>query len=280
MSTSSPAGPAPLAAPTRTRIPWVLGLLNVIFGALLLVQAGCGAAALGLLPYGAKALDRLYSFLEEEMQRDWQKRIDAQMEEFDRQAEEAESQEEQDDIEARRNDVLSQKPPRMPRMSTFMEAAVPRGAVYAGLVGAAAGFVLNALMIVSGLRLMKYLNSGRRLALGVAVCKIAMQLTLGTYNVLVIQPQSAAAGQKAMEELFSQMGEGAPPFNPGMFAPSPVLSGAIAVVTILLACAYPVVLLWLLNRRDVREACQQAPGQAVSNGGTAAAAQAIPGGAR
>jgi hypothetical protein len=257
---ASPHDPQPSPAPTVTRIPWVLGLLNVIFGALLIVQTGCGAAFLAVMPYGARALDQFYAMIEGEMQKDWQKRIDSQMEEFDQQAEDAETDEERADIEARRQEVLSRPAPKMPRMSAILEASLPPSALYLAWIGAAIALPLNALLIVSGRKLMKYRRAGRVLAVGVAVGKITMQVSLGAYNILVVQPASAAAVKKMVEEMTAGQGPMVG-LDPSMFTPSPVVGGIMAVGGILLACAYPIVLLWLLNRRDVCEACGNgAPG--------------------
>lgn len=122
----------------------------------------------------------------------------------------------------------------------------------------ATAFVLNLLMIASGVGLLQRVEWGRKLGLWAAGAKLArLVIVYGFFMVLVVPPLSRELGEAVGGQLAAQ-GGGMPAGMPNMTQVYAVMYTAIGVSSIVLGAIYPIITLVMLAKPGVRAACAPA----------------------
>jgi hypothetical protein len=150
----------------------------------------------------------------------------------------------------------------MPDFTKFVEAAQDPAFTITDM---GTGFVLNILMLVSGIALCYHKNWGRITAIWVAILKIVLLIALYTFFALVLVPVMVKGFNEMFQEMFDEMAKAAPPGRkmaappPGELAQLGMFMGiamtATAVGTVIFGSIYPAVVLILLTRPRVKAAC-------------------------
>ncbi len=126
----------------------------------------------------------------------------------------------------------------------------PRIKIVSG-TSAALGLLGNLLLMAGGIGLLLVAPWGRMLSLVAAVVKIATTIISQLLYAFFILPMINDSMRVMMDEMAGSMGPGGPP--PQMFGDLVQAFGAVqAVATLILVSIFPVVLLVLLNRKDVK----------------------------
>lgn len=255
-----PDDKARLAA-SRPRIPRVLGILNIVFAANLLVCGVCGGTYFTLvIPLAGKMTTRM----QEQMTTRLEEKRKADLKVLDRDATKAKTDREKWEVEARRKEIASRKVAMPlgtdPNVVGFNEPKIRRFAWIEFLSGVA----LNLLLLASGIGLVQRRTWGLRLGIGVAAAKIVRLVLCYGYVIVGIAPtialNLAQVAKKAMEQ--QQMpGVPAPPANMyDLFVKTyTIMITASSVTIILLGVIYPAVMLWLLTRPGAWLACSDRP---------------------
>jgi hypothetical protein len=124
------------------------------------------------------------------------------------------------------------------------------------------GMVLNLLMVISGVALLGLAEWGRRLAIGVAWLKIARWVVMLIVTLVIIVPITT----EKMDKVFQQVQAQASAKSGATSGPTPMIGfgqlmaimSAVAVVfSGLVASIYPGISLWFLTRPPTRAACLQ-----------------------
>jgi len=246
----TPTRPSALSQQPNTTIPKVLGVLNIIFGMMLILWGLYSAAQYVLFPVIFRASAAQQQTLEAAMKAKRDEKIERLTEEID----DADTEEEKEQIRDELAEVESAPTPATPDLTSMFGMGDPHVVAW-GLVDAATGVLLNTAMIVSGIGLLMLQGWGRRLALWVAGLKILRLIVSQSYYALVCVPIMARGVQDVMDEFGAQGPPGAGP-SAGMSVgvAMSVMYTAWAVFLVVAGSVYPIICLWLLNRRRVKAA--------------------------
>jgi hypothetical protein len=248
----------PDPATTRT-----IGLLNALFGALLVVFLPCAGVYLAAVANVSRLLDLQNSQVETVVKNSQKRRLEL----LAAREKAAQTPEEKARIEIERADVKSGPPVALatidlkPMTSALSDPRIVRYFI----VDLGTGFLVNLLLLGSGLGLCFLKEWARRLALGVAALKIARIVVLYVYYMAVVGPIWASVQERAYLEVLRQdpaitaaTVHAKPEDEAARFARTSRTSNlVIGSGMLVLGPAYPVVVLYLLNRPGVRAACRR-----------------------
>jgi len=244
----------------NTTIPKTIGILNIVFGAILclcgMVAAVQSLAWLALAP----SLDQFMQEAQTTLQ-DQTAESEQEVQDLILQEEAAENEDERAVLKAEREaaerelDQRKSAPQAFPGMvNPFAMARDPRLLVF-GIVNESAGLILNVLLVISGVGLIKLKEWGRKLSLWAAGLKLGRLVVVAVYQVVVIAPLMAGQMKGMMDAMAQQAGPGAPPMG-GFAAMMAGMQSAAAVAGFIFASIYPIVVLVCLTRQSARAACQ------------------------
>lgn len=240
----------PLVEP-NTGIPRTIGILNIVFGVLLLL---CGVCS-GLNVVTQSAFGPMIAAQQKQVQQALEAERQAKLKKLQEQEEAAEDEEQKAAIRAQHKLVQAQPVPVVPDTSKFMTAP---GLQSYMIADALSGIMLNVLMMISGIGLLAFKEWARVVALWVAAVKILRLAALYGYFALAVAPVMA----QQFRAMFEEMAKAAPP---GQKAISPeelatistsmgVMMTGSAIGIMVLGFIYPAVVLILLTRSSVKAA--------------------------
>jgi hypothetical protein len=251
----------------NTGIPRTFGLLNVIFGVMLLL-GGIGSVAWVLMaPTIGKAMQaqRRETLAKAKAERE------ARIADLKKQEAAAKTEAEKEQLRTEREAAESvPEPPEPPDVTIWDTYADPRyRAYFCGEVSL--GIVLNIAMIVAGAGLLATAEWGRRLAIGVAWGKIVRLVAMAVITLTVIVPMTAEYTQPSLDKIAAQARLGGPAMSNQMAQVMPIL-GAVGVVGFtVVGSIYPGLAIWFLTRPRARAACAGPAGAARRRAGPQAA---------
>jgi hypothetical protein len=251
MSQASP--PNPVVVPTPQG-PKIIGILSVVFGAILILQGAVQGLALLVSPM-IERMAEAQTARQEASEADARRRA---IEEIRVQERATEDGAEKARLAARRQAIESAPKPYRPSMTgAFAISRDPRLMPYQ-LVELSSGLILNALMVAAGVGLIRLRAWGRSLAMWVSGLKILWTAVMGVITVAIILPITVSASQdylrKAMAEQAAAGIRPAPQMaQVGRYLG--VFSTASAVGATLIALIFPAITLWVLTRPGARAAC-------------------------
>lgn len=249
---STPIGPEetnPSAAKT-------IGILNIVFGSILLLCVICSA----LNAMMQTAMGPMFAMQQQQLQAAMQQEQQARLEQLQALEKAAEDENEKKALREQQKAIQARPVPKMPDFSKLTNDGRFLGYTIADVV---TGFVLNVLMIISGIALVRLREWGRKIALWVAALKIVRLLALNVFVALVLTPLMARGFTSMFQEMFDEMAKVAPPGQrvPGqaemaqMGTMIGVMMTVFAVAMVILGVIYPVIVLIVLTRRRVKAAC-------------------------
>ncbi len=248
MSAALPSGyVVPTPQPAKT-----FGLLNVIFGILLILWGACQGAGALAMPF----LPQFFEGIQTKVQTEVKAEREGELKALAEAEKAATTDEEKAQIVAQRAQIEATPvvDPIGPMKAMFGMYEDRRFLTYYW-AEALSGIVLNGLMIASGLGLMKLRESGRRLALGVAAAKIVRLIALVVVVVAVIAPLTA----EYMKQMAAAMPAAGGPAMGGLMQQAAASASIQAVAFAVFGSIYPVLTLWFLTRPGVRAACLAKP---------------------
>lgn len=241
------------------RIPKVIGILNIAFGAGLLLCGLCSGFYVAILPMTTKAFTQVAKQAEEQQKAPLKARLEALAEE-EKSAETEEAKIKLAKERQQLEDALN-RPSIAPTMNfDKMGLNDPKlvGYMWAEV---GTGIILNVLLIVSGIGLVRFKPFGRKLGLWVAGGKILRLVVLYSFFIVAIVPwYSRKMAEFAVDMMQQQSGPGAPG---GKGAPPidllirtyTITYTATGIGMIVFGSIYPIVCLVLLSRPGARAAC-------------------------
>jgi len=247
-------------ASAESGAPKTIDIMNIMFACGLLLCGMC----MGLQILGQSLLGPMMAAQQPQFEAEMKRAREQQIAELEERLDTAETEQQEQEIQ-REIDQLKQMPlPKMPDMTKLWGMNDPRiFGYYAGDV--ATGMVLNVLLLVSGIGLLSYRQWARKLAIWVAGLKILRLGVLCVVGVVVVAPAMAKNFTAFMEEMEKQM-EQAPPQAPPPGPPQQDMEqvgeamgtffAGWSLGMLVLGSIYPVIVLVVLQRDDVRRACQ------------------------
>ncbi len=239
------------------QVPRTFGILNIVFGILLLLFA---AYSIAMQVIGPKFQNAVMAQMKEQQASKKAER-DAKIGELKKKEEAAKTKEDKESITDEREALERHVEPDVAAiMGDAMGMAQDPRIVRYTYVEGIAGVLLNLLMVISGVALLRMADWGRRLALGVACLKILRWVSIMVFTLVVIVPMTGQTTQK----MFSEINKQAKANSPGGASPIPmtllsqfaaILTAVTAVASALIASIYPALSLWFLTRPATRAAC-------------------------
>jgi Sec-independent protein translocase protein TatA len=238
-------------------IPKILGILNIVFAAMLLI--------VGLCQLGSSAAMPIYSKMMKDVDAQQKAQAEARAKETIKQLEEQEKEakSEEDKAEIREaKKVAAARPPgvQIP-MIDIMKLANNRQISSWMFAELLTGVAVNIAMLAAGIGLVRFKGWGRTLGLWTAAVKIFRLIVVYTYAALVVVPPfSKLLGEEVGKMMLQQqqaMGRPAPPgMTPDTFVKIYTVTYTImCVMMIVLGVIYPLISLWLLSRPSAKAAC-------------------------
>jgi hypothetical protein len=244
----------------RTAIPKTIGILNIVFGSLLLLCVICSGLSLAMQ---SAMMGPMFAAQQQQLQQIQEADRQQKLLELDNLEQAAQNDNEKAAIQARRQALKAQPVPKMPDMAKFMQN---RSLQVYGIADFVTGLILNVLMVVSGIGLVCYKEWGRQLGLWVAALKIVRLVALQTTFILVVVPDMTKAFTDMFQEMFQEVAKAGPPGQrvPGaaeiaqMGTAMGIMYTAMAIGMVILGVIYPIIVLILLSRPRVKTACAAA----------------------
>lgn len=251
-----PGPPAPNVKLARSA-----GIFTLILGLLLLLYVGATAAMVGGLPALDRFLERELAEERQEMEQRWTDRL----EDYEEKLAEAEGDEQRaliaKDRELERLRRTSDMPPIGLGLGFFSDGRVQRAAwAHLGIMAA-----LNLAMVVGAIGLIRLKGWGRGLSMVTAAAKVVALIALTLTVTRTSAPIMAERLAEDIEGMMAMTGEAEsyPPaydelmgrYRDGMARMFAASSSTMNMLGLL----FPIVLLYVLGRRDVRAAFAKGP---------------------
>jgi 23S rRNA pseudoU1915 N3-methylase RlmH len=237
------------------QVPRTFGILNIVFGILLLLV---GTYSIVMLFVGPKLQNAVVAQMKEQQSAKKAER-DAKIAALKKKEEAAKTKEEKESITEEREAVEKSVEPDV---TAFMNDAMnmstdPRIFAYSA-VECTVGMIFNVLMVISGIGLMRMSEWARRLALSIAGLKILRWVAIVTFTLIVIVPMTTEMTQKMLQQVDQQVkaqGRGATPFPLASLSQFAAIATAVtSVMSAVVASIYPLLSLWFLTRPATRAA--------------------------
>lgn len=255
METPAHDRPAPPLAP-NTSAAKTIGVLNIVFGCLLLLCVACSSLNLVL----QSAMGPMMAAQQQQVQQALQAERQRKVQELQELEKAAEDEKEKAELRGKQKVLQAQPIPKMPDMTKFTQDTRFQGYSIADMVS---GFLLNILMVVAGIALVCLKEWGRVTAIWVAALKIVRLIALYGFFVVVVVPIITEQFTSMFRDMFDDMARAAPQ---GQKVPGPaelgqmgtvmgVMMTASAIGMIIFGVIYPIVVLIVLTRPRVKAAC-------------------------
>jgi hypothetical protein len=240
-----------------TSAPHTLGILNIVFSIILLLCIACYGTqiiAQGMLgsTFGANQ-PQFQQAIEQERQK--------QLDRLDESIENADTDEKADQLRAQR-DALEKTPlPKLPDMSNMVGMKEP-GVFATYLFDCLSGFLLNVLMLISGVGLLKYQSWARKMAIWVAGLKVIRLMILCALGAAILAPAVSNGFGEFIHQTVQMNPQGAPPQDMKVEQLKTAYYWMIivwGVLVLVFGSIYPIISLWKLSQANVIAACQKKP---------------------
>jgi hypothetical protein len=241
------------------QVPRSFGLMNIIFGSLLLLTAlGHGFWYLYTPTFTRQMQARV-----KEVEAKAKSEQDERIADLKKQIAAAKTKEEKESLQDERaalekNNVVTVAPfGDLTGMNVMSDRRI--AAYYAGEVSAAV--ILNVLMIVSGAGLLGLAEWARRMAIIVAQLKILRWVVMTVLLMALVLPVTLEMTEKAMAAAEAQMkaqgGAAMPVPMSDLLRFGMIISAVWQVFCAIVASVYPALLWWYLSRPPARAACMK-----------------------
>jgi hypothetical protein len=242
------------------QVPRSFGLMNIIFGSLLLLLAlGHGFWYL-YTPTFTRQMQEGVKKIEADRKADRDERLaDLKKQEADAKTEEEKESLKDEQALVEKNTRVSVVP--FGDLSSMNAMSDKRIAAYYA-VEVSAAVILNVLMIVSGAGLLGLAEWARRMAIVVAQLKILRWIAMTVALMVLVLPVTMEMTEKAMAAAEAQVNAqgAAMPLPMSQFLRFGMIFAAVwQVFCAIVAIVYPALLWWYLSRPPARAACMKQP---------------------
>ena len=248
--------PKPQWVVPNPQVPRTIGLLNIIFGVIMLL-IGAGYLAWYIM---APTFTEVVKAQMEKQQATLKASHEAKLADLKRREKAAKTEQEKKDIESEAAIIAASQPPDMSGFEDMAGMNImsdPRVAAYY-FSEVSAGILLNIVMIISGAGLLGLTNWGRKLALGVAWLKILRWVAMIAVTLIVVLPITSEKMQQAFDKIAAQAqakGGGAAVNSMQMGRVTAMMGAVVIVMVGVAASIYPLVTVWFLTRPRAVAAC-------------------------
>jgi hypothetical protein len=237
-------------------IPKTLGILNVIFGVLLVLLGICGLGSL----LAAPALFDVMEKTVKEQQSKVEEKGKADIKAIDDRLAEAKTDEEKKAIEAERSAAVAAQPKTVQvDLSAATDVFKDKTIMGVNYAGAITGLILHVVLLISGIGLIRLTPWGRSLGLAWAVLQILQVVLLLGATLVYVLPANKVNTDKQIAKLEAQVkAGGAGPAEANALQMTKTMASMAAPLAVgqsLSGLIYPIILLILLSTKGARAAC-------------------------
>jgi hypothetical protein len=258
--------PIPARRP-KTSIPKTIGVLNIVFGLLLMMCSVC----VGLSMAMQSAMAPMFAVQQQQMQQIQEAEREKRLQVLQNQEQAAADENAKAALREKQKELLAKPLVKMPDMAKLTSEM---GLAQYGIADAVTGLLLNVLLVISGIGLINFKDWGRRLGIWVAALKIVRLIALYSYFIVVVVPRISKALATMFKDMGDQIANAAPAGQPApnvaefeqMGAMMGVMYTAQGIAMIILGVIYPIIVLILLSRPRVKAACTFAATPETSTG--------------
>jgi hypothetical protein len=241
------------------QIPRSFGLMNIIFGSLLLL-VGAGTAVWYFL---APTLTRQIQSELKKGEETRKAQHDAKLAELKRREAAAKTEEEKQEVQDELTLLEKDLEPDIPNMDDLfgMNMLTDIRIVSYTVGELATGILLNVLMIISGAGLMAMAEWARRLAIWVAGLKILRWVAMSVVTMVLILPITLEKTQRMFQQQVVVQSKTQTGGKPVLIATAQmtrmmaIASAVFIIFEAVVASVYPALSLWFLTRPPTRAAC-------------------------
>jgi hypothetical protein len=238
------------------QLPRSFGTMNIVFGAIMLLVGAGSIAWMVFMPVFFKGIQ---DTVRQQLENEKANRL-TKIAELKDQIKTAKTEEEKAQLQNRVQAMESVNPPDLTGFDEVMNTANDPRIVAYTFTELGAGIVLNIAMIISGIGLLTLAEWARRLALAVAWLKIARWVAIVGATTFLVVPITTAKMQPWIRNIQAQTagktGRGASSATFAMMSQGTAIFSVVSAVgSALVACVYPVCVIWFLNRPQARAAC-------------------------
>lgn len=241
--------------------PKTIGVLNVVFGAILIVLSLFTLAMQAFMPFYGKVMVAQQNQVTQQALGTFEANQKAELADVETREKSAKTPEEKAALAAERDAIQRRPKPFVPDMTVGFKIARHPAMVVYSWSDVATGLPLNIVMLVAGIGLINLKRWGRTLALWVAGLKLVRIAILLAASVMIVSPLAT----REIDKLFGDMVKQAQRQNPASSArvqqtlrTMSVVVGATMtggyIVYFVLAAIYPMITLRVLSKPGVRAA--------------------------
>lgn len=235
-------------------IPKTLGILNIIFGVMLVLMGFCMSSYLLVIPFGLQ--------IAEKQQKEQQARSEAEyqtkLKNLDDRLAASKSDDEKKTIAAEKEKEVANPPTVPPDLQalTGMYRNPKIMGYFLGYFGS--GMFMNLLLFISGIGLVRMRSWGRKMAMGLASVQILRLIALLVVSLIVVQPEMVVETKKLIDVFEAQAKLNGAPGNVAqtlqMLKATAGLGAVFSVVGFVFCTIYPALTLILLSTAGARAA--------------------------
>jgi hypothetical protein len=237
-------------------VPKTLGVLNVIFGVLLVLVGFCQGAFVA----GAGAILNVAEKVTKEAQTKVEANSKAQMKSYDDRIEAATTEEEKKAIEQEKARFSASQPKIVPMdFATIKESVDDPVVKSVNLGGIVTGLLLHIMLLIAGIGLIRLTSWGRAMSLWWAGLQIVQVLVLMVVTIIYALPAQQANNEKIFAKTDANIKAQGGAQAPGAAAQQMSKSMSLIAIPMVVAGSltgiiYPIVLLIMLNTAGARAA--------------------------
>ncbi len=207
----------------QSTAPRTFGILNIVFGCILLLGGLCCGGYTMSLSAAGPAMARQQQQMRQQLRQ------------------------------------KGQPAPPMPNFNKMNMFQDRRVTIYS-VVDLVSGIVLNLIMIISGVGLLSYKEWARKTAVGLAGVKVLRLIALETYCIFVVAPVVANGMADMLTDMMKQMQQQGMPAGPVPQAAElarvySIMIIAYSAVMLILGIIYPLIMFFVLRRPAAKSSC-------------------------
>ena len=241
----------------KPQVPKTLGILNIIFGVLLILFGSCIIGSQLVAPMFKSVIEKAAS-----QQADIAKtNYEAQLKSLDEAEEAATNDEDKATFQAQRDALVASGPvaPIQPDLSSLDQFKNPTIRT-ATLLNMGSGIVMNIALIVVGIGLVRLREWGRSFGVILAGVQLVRLVVILVGTLVVVMPVQRAETDKLIAKLEADLKAGnAPPTAASTLQTTKVMLPLTPILTVggwLVSSIYPILSIWLLSTAGARAACR------------------------
>ncbi len=246
----------------KPQICKTIGILNIVFGTILIFYGLCSGISMLMMPYMTRMMETQQKTMEAKVQADFEASQKKRLDEIDVELEAAKTDEERAEIEARKAAVLNRPKPYIPNSMIGLKISSSPEMQAFTWGDVITGELLYIPLLISGIGLIQMREWSRKLSIWVYRIWIVRLVVFVVLGVAVITPMMTTAMDKEFAQMGDQMQQQMGPKGAGVKKTMRQVSrfagaatGGAYVLQYGVSMLFPGIALYFITRPGARAAC-------------------------